>query len=190
MTSQGRRTGFTLVEVIMGAAILATAVTALLGAYLGQMILSEHARNLTWATNDANRVLEELRLLNTTPCAATTLPTTALPTATGVGICTAPLLSWDDWLQRCGNGKSVQPTPTLNELVVVTCQNQAGTVSCTSSDDPIRVTVAVCWRHRNRTLGECTWNGMALTAVDGSNGFASNGVIESPAMLTTLITCR
>ena len=39
--------------------------------------------------------------------------------------------------------------------------------------------------------GECTWNGAALIAADGGNG-PNNfvGVIESPASLTTLVTCR
>ena len=181
--------GFTLPEVLIGVAVLTIAVTALLGAFLGQLILSEHARNLTWAINDATRVMEELRLQNTTPN-CTTLPSSTVPAATGQGTCTAPIASWDDWLQRCGGGKSIQPNPSTEELVVVTCQNSAGTAACQATDNPIRLTVAVCWRHRARTLGECTWNGTVLTSSDGSNGFAGNGVIESPAMLSTLMTCR
>ncbi|MBI4354352.1 MAG: type II secretion system protein [Candidatus Omnitrophica bacterium] len=183
------RGGFTLPEVLIGVAILAIAVTAFLGAFLGQMILAEHARNLTWAINDANRVMEQLRLQNTSPTCAT-LPSDDVPAATGQGTCTDPLISWDDWLQRCGGGKSLQPNPLTEELMVVTCQNEAGTVACGSGDDPIRLTVSVCWRHRNRTLGECAWDGTTLTSSEGSNGFAANGVIESPATLATLMTCR
>jgi hypothetical protein len=61
--------------------------------------------------------------------------------------------------------------------------------------DPMRVTVAVCWRHRNRTIGECNFNSVTnvLSAGDPSGGSGPhkvNGVVESPAMLTTLITCR
>lgn len=183
------RAGFTIPEVLIGVAVLAIAITALLGAFLGQLILSEHARNLTWAINDATRVMEQLRLQNTSPN-CTTLPSNALPAATGQGTCTSPIASWDDWLQRCGGGKSVQPNPTTEETVVVTCQNSGGTAACQATDDPIRLTVAVCWRHRARTLGECTWDGAALASSDGANGFAANGVIESPAMLSTLMTCR
>jgi len=179
-----------MVELVIVMAILTLAITALLGAFLGQITLNEHARNLTWAINDANRVMEQLRLRNTNPCLADPRPTASVPTATGVGTCTAPIASWDDWLQRCGGGKSVQPTPTVNELVTVTCQNRTGTAPCAATDDPIRVTVAVCWRHRSRTLGECAWNNGVLTVSDGSNGFPNNGVIESPAMLSTLMTCR
>jgi hypothetical protein len=52
--------------------------------------------------------------------------------------------------------------------------------------EPLQVTVAVCWRHRNRVIGECAWDGVALSANDADG----DGVIESPAMLTTLVTCR
>ncbi len=182
--------GFTLPEVLIGVAILALAVTAFLGAFLGQMILAEHARNLTWAINDANRVMEQLRLQNTTPTCST-LPSNTVPAATGQGTCTDPIASWDDWLQRCGGGKSLQPNPLTEELIVVTCQNEAGTTAaCVVGDDPIRLTVSVCWRHRNRTLGECVWQNGALQSQQGVNGFAANGVIESPATLATLMTCR
>lgn len=184
-----------MIELIIGVALLAIAISALLGAFFGQMALNEHARNLTWAINDANRVMEQLRLRNTTPTCATT--PWAMPSSG---------TSWDAWLTSAGGEKSIQPTPATNELIVVTCQNQAGTAYCgdgtqvgtgewttnatATSYDPIQITVAVCWRHRRRTLGECTWSGSALTASDGSNGFAANGEIESPAMLSTLMTCR
>ena len=161
----------------MGAAMLAVAIATLLGTFLGQLTLNEHARHLAWATNDASRVMEQLRLRNTNPCVADPNPSAAVPAATGVGTCTAPIVSWDDWLQRCGEGKSIQPNPAVNELVVVT----------SSGADPLTVTVAVCWRHRGRTLGECTWNG-ALAANPGAGGDVQ--VTESPAMLTTFMTCR
>lgn len=183
--SRTRREGFTLPEVLIGVAILAIATTAFLGAFLGQTLLAEHARNLTWAINDANRVMEQLRLQNTSPN-CTVLPSTAILTTCGGQAVT----TWDQWLQLCALGKSIQPNPSTEELIAVSCQNEAGTAACTAADDPIRVTVAVCWRHRSRTLGECAWDGAALSSADGSNGFAANGVIESPAMLATLMTCR
>jgi type II secretory pathway pseudopilin PulG len=171
--------------VLIGVAILAMAATAFLGAFLGQMVLAEHARNLTWAVNDATRVMEQLRLQNTSPNCTAVPSTVMLTTCAGEVIA-----SWDQWLQVCALGKSIQPNPATGELIVVTCQNSAGTAACLPTDDPIRVTVSVCWRHRNRTLGECAWDGTTLTSLDGSNGFAANGVIESPATLATLMTCR
>ena len=61
---RGARSGMTLIELLIGAAMLAVAIAALLGAFFGQSILNEHARNLTWAMNDANRVMERLREAN------------------------------------------------------------------------------------------------------------------------------
>lgn len=199
------KAGFTLVELIIGAAMLAIAITALLGAFLGQVTLNEHARNLTWAINDANRVMEQLRLRNTSSCAGegNTEPTALPPGFT----------SWDDWLESAaGGGKSIQPTPNVNERIAVTCQdnatpaNRCGTVgapaqvgtdeipgfypAANTPYDPIRVTVAVCWRHRGRTLGECAWDGAQLTPNDAAPVGDGDGVIESPAILSTLMTCR
>ncbi|HAM42069.1 MAG TPA: hypothetical protein DDX89_06675 [Candidatus Omnitrophica bacterium] len=180
-----RVSGLTLPEVLIGVAILSIAMMAFLGAFIGQMILAEHARNLTWAITDANRVMEQLRLQNTTPNCTTRPSATIQTNCDGQAVNT-----WDAWLQRCALGKSIQPNPATEELVIVTCQNSAGTAACAQNDDPIRVTVAVCWRHRSRTLGECAWGGATLSSSDGSNGFAANGVIESQAMLATLMTCR
>ena len=192
------RSGMTLIEAMLATAVLVVAITALLGAFLGQTLLNEHARHLTWAINDANRVMESLRQLNIN-CST---PSAALPIGT----------QWDNWLADTtalgGGGKSVQPDPNLYERIFVTCQDRDGGASSTdycatnqtgsgewhqkpagpTSYDPIRVTVSVCWRERNRTIGECTWN-------TGSQTFSANdadgdGVIESPAMLSTLMTCR
>ena len=182
------RSGFTLIEVLLGFMALALAVVAVLGAYLGQMTLNEHVRNLSLAVHDANRVMEQLRSQN------------------GTGSCTAPSVAvaggWDAWLNGQTPGKSIpNPNAAAEERIVVTCQDQTGTQSChttqvSSSEwqnagagpvyDPLRVTVSICWRHRNRTIGECTWANGTLVPTD-VNG---NGLIDSPAMLTTLVTCR
>ena len=163
------RRGFTLVELLIGAVILMIGIVAMLSVLVSQSTLNEHARNVTWALNDANRVMERLRQQNSG--SGCTTPSAAAPTG---------FASWDVWLADTtasgGGGKSVQPTPATNELVVLT----------SSGSDPLTLTVSVCWRHRNRTLGECSWTGTQLTPSD-TNG---NGVIESPAMLSTLMTCR
>ena len=152
----------------MGALVLAVAIVALLGAFLGQMTLNEHARRLAWAGNDASRVLEQVRRQNSG--GACTTPSATPPAGFG---------SWDAWLADAtaagGGGKSIQPA--ADELVVVTPVGA----------NPLTVTVAVCWRHRNRILGECTGAG-ALAQNPGAGGDPL--VTESPAMLSTLITCR
>lgn len=192
---------FTLMEIIIGAAVLTIAIVALLGAFLGQITLNEHARNLTLGMNDANRVMEQMRQQNTGASCST-------PAVQAPGGAT-----WDAWLAGAGGGKSM---PAANsELMIVTCQDQDGGnlpsdhcngtqigagewyVGATGANglNPIRVTVAVCWRHRGRSLGECVWNGVALVPTDGTAPYNVNppgtaGVIDSPAMLSTLITCR
>lgn len=163
--------GLTLVELVVGVAFMLIAISAMLGAFWTQMSLNEHARNRAWAANDASRVMERVRQQNTG--AACAVPNLSAP---------AGFASWDAWLADTtangGGGKSVQPNGAVNELVVVT---PTGT-------DPVTVTVAVCWRSRERTLGECTWSGAALSANPGAGG--NLAITESPVMLSTLMTCR
>lgn len=186
------RDGFTFTEIVLGAMVLAIAIAAILGAYVGQITLNEHARNLSLAIHDANRVIEQIRQNNTTCGNA---PTAQPPSGTVLN--NGFEIGWDNWLATAGGGRSLPPGPAGNELVVATCQNRNGiVVSCAappSGTDPLRVTVAVCWRHRERTIGECTWNAgtSTLTPNDAVVVAADTAsVIDSPAMLTTLVTCR
>mgnify|MGYP001950879727 FL=1 len=190
MRGSRRSSGFTLVELVVGAMILATAIAALLGAFVGQVTLNEHARNLAWATNDASRVMEQLRRQNSN--CATAAPSAAAPANPG-GV-PDPFPRWDAWLTSTaaagGGGKSLRPDPANNELVAITCRNAANTADCLAGDDPIRMTIAVCWRHRGRIVGECQANGAALAADPDRDPAGDNNVTESPAMLSTFITCR
>ena len=208
-----------LPELLICVAMLAIAIAALMGAFLGQLMLNEHARNLTWAIHDANRVMERLRQANTncqTPSAAV-LPVSA-----------SNFTSWNAWLASTaadgGGGKSIQPfsgaAPDATERVVVTCQDQDGGTASTdfcgkgapaqvgtgewnkhqaggTSFDPIRVTVTVCWRHRQRVIGECRWDAGTNTLIGDQTSEDNVSVpgdldegIESPATLVTLMTCR
>ena len=200
------RSGFTLVEVVLGAVTLALVASAILGAYVSQVTLNEHARNLAVAVQDANRVIEQIRRENTRdPDASEPLD----PEGDGFScpeVVAAGATSWNAWMNAGGAGapKSLAPDPDLNELIVVTCQSHATPVlpcgdanqvgvgewstaaGFSSNYDPLRVTVAVCWRHRNRVIGECAWDGAVLSADDADG----DGIVESPAMLTTLVTCR
>jgi type II secretory pathway pseudopilin PulG len=161
----------TLIELIIGAMILALAIAGLLKAFLGETAINTHSRAISWAAVDANRVMEHLRQRNSGgTCSA---PSVAAP---------AGFASWDAWLASTaatgGGGKSIQPDPATNELVVIS----------SSGADPIAVTVAVCWRSGGRVLGDCTWSGANLVANPGAG---SNPLItESPAMLSTLLSCR
>ncbi len=198
--------GFTLIEVLLGVLIVLVAVVAILGAYRGQVALSEHARNLSLAINDANRVIERIRQQNNNCINPSSIPP-QLPTA---------FTSWDAWLSDPSNGKNMHPT--TNELVVMTCQRANGAALCPRTqigssewnvatspatgtpENPMRITVAICWRHRGRTFGECLWNAAtnawdtaSIATWDGVVAYPGNdtaGVIDSPAMISTLVTCH
>ena len=161
--------GFTLIETLLSVSIVIFAIVTLLGAYVSQVSLNEHSRNISVGLNDVTRVMERLRQLNTgAGCAA---PSVAAPTG---------FASWDAWLADTsttgGGGKSIQSNLSAQELIVLS----------SSGTDPIQVTVTSCWRHRDRVIGECSWSGTALSASD-ANG---DGIITSPVSLSTVITCR
>lgn len=188
------RRGFTLAEVVLGAVVLGIAAAAILGAYVGQITLNEHASNLSLSMQDANRVIERIRQENVS-CGQS--PTAVSPVGT----------TWHEWLvagaPAGGDGLSLV---NADERIVVTCQNRAGTAYCPASqmsaewhpvgaagtENPLRITVAVCWRHRGRVIGECSWNGAVLTGDDSldASGTDTPDVVDSPAMLTTLVACR
>ena len=167
----GQRRGLTLVELMLGAMLLTIAFTGLLQAWLSHMTLNEHSRSLSWAISDADRVMERLHQANAS--AACSAPTVTPP----VGFA-----NWDAWLADTtangGGGKSIQPNPAVNELIVLS----------TAGSDPLQVSVAVCWQNRGRILGECTWNGAALVPNPGAGG--DPAVTESLAMLSTIVSCR
>src|SRR3989338_8831427 len=93
MTVIHNKLGFTLAEVLLGAMALSVAIAAILGAYIGQLTLNEHARNLSVAIQDANRVIEQIRQRNTSAAGCTSAPT-ALPPAPY----SASVANWDPWL--------------------------------------------------------------------------------------------
>lgn len=214
---QRRCEGLSLVEIVLGAVVLAIVLAAILGAYMGQVTLNEHARNLSFAMNDAGRVMEQIRSENA-GCVSSSPPDVD-PQLRGV---VGDPDDWDEWMNTVGQGapKSIGLDPITGanrdnsqERIVVTCLRQGvsgtpvDTDYCGDQDqvgagewrvhagpsspapfNPIQVTVAVCWRHRGRVVGECRWDGSALQPEDRS-GTGSVGVIESPVMVTTLIAC-
>jgi type II secretory pathway pseudopilin PulG len=190
--------GLTLIELVIAILAVGVSMAALLGSFMGQVTLSEHARNMGLATNDLTKIAEQLRRQNV----GVGCPLSAIPP---VGT------SWDAWLASGagGGGKMIGANPAADERVVFTCVRRGAPAPpanpgdyCGSVDqvgagewrtnpantnlDPLQVTAAVCWRHRGRVIGECTWDGAALQASDAD----ADGVIESPIMVTTLVTCK
>lgn len=152
----------TLPELLISAVILAITSVVLIGEFISRSTLNEYSRALTWATTDADRVMERLRDQNIGCVTPTVAPP---PNPPGPSFA-----SWDAWLADTsangGGGKNLRTLGGLNEVVQI--QSAGG-------PDPIDVTVVVCWTQRMRAIGDCD---------------ASDGVISSPAMLSTTITCR
>lgn len=205
--------GFTLLETMMGASILALVIVSLAGAFVGQSYLNANARNLTAAMNDATQIMEQIRQQNMGASCTANSPSVAPPGGAA---------SWNAWM---ANRKSVQ-TPNVNsfELVEVTCQDEPGTSYCgdaslgiarpqvaagewktakgtVTSFNPIRVTVAIGWVQQERVNGGADFiytPPRTVTAGKSSMTFPADfkvvdngdGVIRSSAMLTTLVTCR
>lgn len=116
-----RRQGFTLIELMLGATILAVVAVALIGGYLGESYLNENARNMMAAMNDATRVMEQIRVQNvgcTTPSAVPPLIPPAPPNTT------TRYASWNDWLNVQTPAKTVDlPNANARERIVVMCQD-------------------------------------------------------------------
>lgn len=168
------REGFSLMEFLIGASLLSIAVVSLMAVFVSEQTLNEHSRNLSWAVTDVARVMERMREQNNPGVCATV----NVNPPTGY-------VSWDAWLASTastgGGGKNLQPLAQTNELIVPTVLGV----------DPAQVTVAVCWRHRDRVLGECAWDGAALSADEGvAVPNDTPNVIDSPAMLSAFLTCR
>ena len=152
------RQGLSLVEFLGGAGLLLIALVTLMSLCVQEQTLNEHSSNMSWATLDADRVMEQLREQNRPGCIATSANSPA------------GFASWDDWLAADiaaggGGGKSIQPVNQSNETVIVS--------QLSPGAEPLPVTVAVCWRHRGRAIGDCLSN-----------------PATSPATLVTLLTCH
>ncbi len=174
--ASGKRSGLTLLEVAVSMSMLAVGVAALLGGFSGQMMLTEHSRNLSLALNDAERVMEQIRQHNQNGCTAPSVLAPVQDPGTGTRFA-----SWDAWLADAGanggGGKSLRPDSVTMELVpppVITGTN------------PLDVTVLACWVHRGRVIGECRINGTQLEVFD-VNG---DGTLTSPVMVRSEVTCR
>lgn len=86
-----RRSGFTLLELVMGSAVLLIALLGLLSFYRSPFMLNEIARDTTIAIQDATKVIEQMRV---TPFGS--LQTT----------------NWDTWAQN--NGAKNLPSETVS----------------------------------------------------------------------------
>ncbi len=235
------RRGFTLIEVMLGASIIAVVAVAMIGGFLGESYLNMNARNMMAAMNDATRVMEQIRVQNIgTSCL---IPSAAPPRNP---LTNQPYFTWNAWLNAQTPAKTIDNlNANANEQIVVICQDQDGGTALTdycgmaalgpnpaqiglgewrdaagdwsgaissgpsansgrgrqggnTTFDPIRVIVSVGWSQKNRTVGgsgggsefSAVGCGKDCTNVAPGPDANNNGIIDSQAMLTTLVTCR
>lgn len=122
IAKRANRSGFTLMELMAAAVILALALAGLLGAFVGNFNLIGLARNLTIATNHARSVMEEIRERNI-PSFITTE-------------------DWTGWAQQDAPGGGGCNTLN-NENVQVSFPSGVGA-------NPLQVLITVNWTEKGR----------------------------------------
>lgn len=118
-------TGFTFVELMICIAIVSTALLSLLVGYTACLTLNEISRNMMVATEEARRVVEEMRSLSVS----------ALSDITS--------RDWTTW--AAANGFNNLPSETV--AVAYTDRDATGTGT---DDDPLDVTVTINWQEKGR----------------------------------------
>lgn len=121
-------------ELMIGAGILVTAISALLATYITTAALIESSRNTTTALNDATRVMEQIR--NNAATSFNSVTQT----------------DWTTWADNNG-------ADTLTDESISVCYyTLAGTlIFCgtgTTANNPIEVRITVSWTERNRSRSE------------------------------------
>jgi Tfp pilus assembly protein PilE len=119
-----KKDGFTLLELMISAAIMAGAILAILALFVNYLVLIETSKNTTVAINDAQAVLEAIR--NTEPFLVSNV-TGNYPT----GVDLAPNFGFNK-LQ--------------NEAIYVSYGSLAA--------DPLQITVTVNWQEKARNRSE------------------------------------
>ena len=125
--------GFTLIELVIGIAVLITALLGLLGVFVGIYALNESSRNLTIATHLADRVMEEIR---NSDFATEIQPNAQQPTDAG----------WAAW--AVAHNIILTDASITNATVDIDPPFEAGDPPWSTTDDPLHMQVRVNWVER------------------------------------------
>lgn len=168
------KSGFTLLELMIGATVLIVALVGLIAAYIGCFTLNEGARNLTIAINGAQEKLEEIRNHNFDTMVGDYSP------------------GGSD-----GNTFTIDPTNWLtaeNQTAVIYILNPQTDVILNTSPtanpglDLYKITITICWRQKGgRIFGE---DGNLDGVFDAGEDINGNDRLDSPAQLVTLMAKR
>lgn len=154
---QSSLTGFTLIEVLITTAVLVVAILSTLGLFSYSLSLTEEDRDLTIAQHEAERWMEEISGMD-----YVTLRTT-----------------------YTNNGALRQTPFTISGLTgkgVVYAEELPGAVNML-----MRIKVVVCYRQKNRIIGEDTdFDGI----LDGNEDTDGNGELDSPCEIEKVMVNR
>ncbi len=171
MFTEPQKKGFTLVELMLAGVILTVALVGLLGSYLLSFNLNETAKNMTSATYAIEQQIEEIRDSNFNLIFNDYNNT---------------VFRVNDAALLAGNPVQISFTPNFET---------AGSVRVDNSDpNLLKITVSMCWRQQNdRIIGEDNGRGggIALNGMlDGAEDADGDNIIDSPAMIMTLMANR
>ena len=122
---QEKGKAFTLVKLIIAVAIFTTALVSLLAGYVLNFNLAEMAKNIIIATEDARRIIEQMRAQAV------------------VSFSTITTVDWTSW--AAGNGCNTLP----QEQVFVLFADRDG-YGDPFDDDPLDASVNVTWQEKGR----------------------------------------
>ncbi len=206
--SRPQRPGMTLVELLIGVALLVGGGSALFLGIQQNGILTDHLSNMQIAMNAAQSQLEVLKASSfdelVTGARYQLARTAGRAQCAGTADCSStvgsPLVITEDvngngvldpGEDLNGNGRLDTALPLLNGQVMFQIRTTNGGVPVDlrnpDSPDLVDVQVSVCWQSRGRNFGEDqNCNGM-LDPGEDTNG---NGWIDSPATVSTRIGRR
>lgn len=178
-----KRGGFTLLEVMIAAAVLVVALLGLLGVFTGCFGLNETARNLTIAINGAQEKLEEIRNYS-----SDSFDTMVGDYSSGGTEGNTFTISPANWLAAGEQSAVIYfRNPATGAIL-----NTGPTASPGLNLYEVRITV--CWRQKGgRIIGEDggTGGGIALDGVlNGNEDADGNNMLDSPAQIVTLMAER
>lgn len=124
-----KKSGFTLVELMVSTFILAVGMVALLGTFLSGLILVETGRSRVVAAADARAVFEEMRRVSSGGMVAVTNPTTPWPAwARGQGLTTLDTegIATEFWVPGTTQWVDLRNPPAVVQVVVIVSWGERG----------------------------------------------------------------
>lgn len=158
--------GFSLIEILLAAAILTFALCAILAAFISCLMLSSTSKNVNIATNVALEIAEQIRSSPFTDVRDSLLVINGQPFTE-----TFP----DSDIYRCSFPVAVLPSNMVTVYVD------------TNNPELLEVTISACWKQGNRIIGEDRNLNGTLEAGEDSN---NNDLIDSPVQVVTRIANR